>query len=66
MTLTDPRLNLLSTGLVYRAITADGRIVVGEYLGVEVPYGTWAILLRSSEGTRSIPVMSIDTIQVAA
>ncbi len=66
MTLTDPRLNLLSPGIVYRAVTRDGRVVVGEYLGMEVPYGTWALLLRAATGTESVSVGWIESIQIAA
>lgn len=66
MTLTDPRLNLLSPGIICRAVTLDGRIVVGEYLGVEVPYGSWALLLRADTGTESLSVGSIESIQIAA
>ena len=58
-------LNQLRRGATYRARTARGR-VTGEYLGMEMLYGDLAILLRHDEGTASIPVDSVRSIQRAA
>jgi hypothetical protein len=60
-----PDLNDLRRGLVYRATTEEGEIV-GEYLGIEVPYGDRAIILRSLTGTSSIRVSDLAAITPAA
>ena len=55
----------LRCGVTYRAKTRQ-RIVVGEYLGMEAPYGNRAILLRHDTGTDSISVRLIDSICATA
>ncbi len=57
--------NHLRRGVTYRATTRDG-IAVGEYLGMEAPYGDWAILLRRGTGTRSIALGDVTSIQPVA
>jgi hypothetical protein len=59
------RFNHLRCGETYRATTADA-VVVGEYLGMEVPFGRWAILLRQRTGTESIPLDDVVSILPAA
>jgi len=59
---TRARFNHLQRGATYQATTADDGIVVGEYLGMEVPFGRWAILLRHETGTRSLSLRDIVTI----
>lgn len=56
-----PDLNLLRRGSTYQATTAAGT-TVGEYLGIEVPYGQRAILLRHADGTDSIAVGALTSI----
>jgi len=63
---TRARFNHLQRGATYQATTADDGIVVGEYLGMEVPFGRWALLLRHQTGTESIPLRDIVTILPAA
>ena len=60
-----PDLNHLRRGLVYRA-TTEVEEIVGEYLGIEVPYGDRAIILRSLTGTSSIRVSDLAAITPAA
>lgn len=52
-------LNRLRRGESYRARTAAGESVTGEYLGTEVCHGDRAILLRDGTGTTSIPVVRL-------
>lgn len=58
-------LNHLRRGNVYVATTATGR-TVGEYLGMEAPYGVHAVLLRDAQGTESIDRRDIVSIEPAA
>lgn len=58
-------LNNLRLGDVYRATTRSGSSV-GEYLGMETPYGDWAILLRHPTGTDSIALDEVLTIELQA
>jgi hypothetical protein len=62
---TRARFNHLRRGTTYLA-TTDDAVVVGEYLGMEVPFGGWALLLRHETGTESIPLHDIVTIFPAA
>lgn len=57
-----PELNSLRDGGVYRATTLDGLVAVGEYLGVEVTHGEWAIMLRSGSGTMSLPLHRLGSV----
>jgi hypothetical protein len=57
--------NRLRRGTTYRATTPNGT-TIGEYLGMETPHGSWAILLRHRTGTASIPLRSVTSIQQAA
>lgn len=59
-----PNLNLLRRGAVYCATTTRGTST-GEYLGIETPYGEWAILLRTDGETSSIPVAHITEVMAA-
>ena len=54
-------LNHLRRGVTYLATTAQG-VTVGEYLGMEAPYGERAILLRDGRRTESITVDSVRSI----
>ena len=58
-------LNHLERGETYRAVTAFGS-AFGEYLGMESPHGDRAILLKHREGTDSIAVDDITSIERAA
>lgn len=60
----DHHVHQLRRGQTYQAITNQG-ITVGEYLGMEVPYGEWAILLRHGAGTESIAVSALTSIHPA-
>lgn len=55
-------LNHLVRGRIYRASTRYGT-TIGEYLGMETPYGNRAILLRHRAGTVSIRRRDIESIQ---
>lgn len=57
-----PDLNGLRDGGVYRATTRDGFVAVGEYLGIEVTHGEWAIMLRSASETVSIPLQGLASV----
>jgi hypothetical protein len=57
--------NHLRRGATYRATTRKGT-VVGEYLGMEAPYGDRAILLRHRAGTESIALCRVTSIRPAA
>lgn len=60
-----PNFNELERGTTYLATTRNGT-AVGQYLGMEVPYGDWAILLRHRTGTESIALNDITSIRPAA
>ena len=49
-------LSHLRRGRSYRATTTDGSVIVGEYLGIEVAWDEWSILLRNAGGTEAIVV----------
>ena len=55
---TSTDLNTLRRKAHYRAITDYG-VVMGQYLGMEAPYGDKAILLRHASGTSSVPITSL-------
>lgn len=57
--------NDLRRGATYRATTRQGA-TIGEYLGMESPYGDRSLLLRHRTGTASIPVDDVTSIQPAA
>ena len=59
------KLNQLLQGVTYLATTRH-RMVVGEYLGMESPYGNRAILLRDTTGTTSIALAQVTSIQALA
>jgi len=63
---TRARFNHLRRGSVYQATMAGDDVVVGEYLGMEAPFGGWAILLRHATGTESIPLGEIVVIRPTA
>lgn len=58
-------LNQLRRGATYVAHTPHGR-VAGEYLGMEMLYGEFAILLRGTDATESITVDDVVSIRPAA
>ncbi len=58
-------LNHLRRGASYQATTRSGS-TSGEYLGMEVPHGDRAILLRHEARTESIPLCDVTSIQPAA
>ena len=64
---TDTRLrfNDLRRGAIYRATTPGGA-AVREYLGMEAPYGDWALLLRHHSGTESIALARVISIHPLA
>ena len=55
-------INHVRPGATYRAITHCGSIAVGEYLGIEVIYDDWRILLRHDGGTESIAVAELASV----
>lgn len=55
-------LNHLRRGATYRAITRNS-IIVGEYLGIEVPHGDRSILIRRDETTESIALDEVTSIR---
>lgn len=60
-----PDFNHLTRGARYTATTRHGA-TTGEYLGIEAPYGEWAIILRHRAGSESIAVESVTAIRAAA
>lgn len=54
-------LNHLERGKVYFATTRYGT-AVGEYLGMETPFGDRSILLRDAGGTASIATRDVTSI----
>lgn len=52
----------LQRGTTYRAITWSGE-ATGEYLGMEAPHGDLAILLRGDEGTHSLELDRVTSIE---
>jgi hypothetical protein len=59
------KFNQLLQGATYLATTRH-RMVVGEYLGMESPYGDRAILLRNGTETASIALVQVTSIQAVA
>lgn len=57
--------NHLRIGGTFRVTTATAT-TIGEYLGMETPYGDRAILIRHCTGTESIPLWQVTSIQKAA
>ena len=58
-------LNHLRRGEIYLAATDSG-IAIGEYVGMEAPFGDRSIMLRNRAGTRSIALCDITAILPAA
>lgn len=58
-------INHLSRGTTYVARAATGVVATGEYLGIEVAYGEWRILLRGVTGIQSIAIDLLDSIDAA-
>ena len=54
-------LNNLRRGVTYLATTTQG-VTIGEYLGMEAPYGERAILLRDGRSTESITMDTVRSI----
>lgn len=61
----EANLKQLRRGATYTARTRTG-CVTGEYLGMEMLYGDFAILLRHADATDSIHVNAVESIQLAA
>ena len=47
-------LNHLEIGDVYQVTTETGHTATGEYLGIEVAYDDWMIILRNGAGSETI------------
>lgn len=61
-----PDLTSLRHGRLYRATTCDGRVAEGEYLGIEVSYDDWAIMLRGDSGTASLALDHLTSLRPLA
>ena len=59
-TITDA--SSLRPGRMYAATTVAGRAIVGEYLGIEVAHGEWAMLVHTASGVESLPLTRIATV----
>lgn len=60
-------LNHLEIGDTYEVTTELGRTTIGEYLGIEVAYDDWMIILRNADGSETIRVDQLsDVVDVAA
>lgn len=57
--------NRLRLGSTFQVNTRHGT-AVGEYLGMEAPYGDRAVLIRHAAGTDSIAMRDITSIRAAA
>ena len=57
-------LNHLRRGRIYRLITKAGATIDGEYLGIEVMYDDWCLLLRGTDETHSIPTRHVNRVEV--
>ena len=55
-------INDLHRGGIYRATTSSGESI-GEYLGLETAYGDRAMLLRNTDGTSSIYLDDVTSLQ---
>ncbi|NNC74469.1 MAG: hypothetical protein HKN93_03045 [Acidimicrobiia bacterium] len=55
-------INDLHRGGIYRATTSAGDSI-GEYLGLETAYGDRAMLLRNNDGTSSIYLDDVTSLQ---
>lgn len=58
-------MNFLRLGSQYRVSTHDGWIVSGEYLGIEVAYDDWCIMLRTGHTTASLAVTALASVDPA-
>lgn len=58
-------LNHLRRGHTYRLITTAGRALHGEYLGIEVIYGDWCLLLRGTDQTFSVPSDLVERVEIS-
>ena len=58
-------LNHLRRGHEYRITTTAGTVYAGEYLGIEVLYGDWCLLMRGIDATASIPTRNVELIEVS-
>lgn len=61
-----PDITSLRHGRLYRAETCDGRVAEGEYLGIEVSYDDWAIMLRGEAGTASLALDHLTSVSPLA
>jgi hypothetical protein len=57
-------LNHLRHGRRYTATVRAGVAVTGDYLGIEVNYDEWCILLRTSDGTASIRTVDLTSVSM--
>lgn len=58
-------LNHLRRGHMYRITTTAGIVHAGEYLGIEVLYGDWCLLMKGVDQTASIPTQQVDRIEIS-
>jgi hypothetical protein len=56
-------LNQLRRGREYRITTNAGIVYAGEYLGIEVIYGDWCLLMKGMDQTASIPTHNVERIE---
>lgn len=59
-------INHLRYGDTYEATTQTGFVSTGEYLGVEVAYDDWRILLRGQTDIHSIAIDQLESVLAAA
>jgi hypothetical protein len=59
-------INRLRMGGAYRATTLAGRSTEGEYLGIEVAYDEWRMILRGATGIESIALDDVASVHAAA
>lgn len=56
-------LNHLAIGDTYQVTTETGRTAIGEYLGIEVAYGDWMMILRNRDGSETIQLDQLAEVQ---
>ena len=57
-------LNELQLGDRCSIATLDGRMTIGDYLGVETPHGDWHVLLADRGCVESIPIGTIAAVSM--
>lgn len=56
-------LNHLAIGDTYQVTTETGHTAIGEYLGIEVAYGDWMMILRNRGGSETILLEQLADVQ---